>query len=106
MKTLHVVLLALFLAALGASAQTSLVSTGAVWKYLDNGFDQGTAWQVLAFDDTGWESGPGQLGYGDNDEATVVDFGPDTNNKFITTYFRHTFTVSNPAAVTNLLLRM
>ena len=26
------------------------------------------------FDDDGWASGPAQLGYGDGDEATVVDF--------------------------------
>jgi len=37
--------------------------------------------------------GSGQLGYGDGDEATVLSFGPDAKNKYITTYFRHTFDV-------------
>ncbi|HEY2952833.1 MAG TPA: Ig-like domain-containing protein, partial [Verrucomicrobiae bacterium] len=63
-----------------------IVPTNSVWKYLDNGSDQGTAWIAPAFDDSSWASGPAQLGYGDGDEATVVNSGP-TNNYYITTYF-------------------
>jgi len=88
-----------------SSAQTVLVSTGSVWKYLDNGSDQGSAWQGLLFDDSAWASGPAQLGYGDGDEATVVNGGPATN-RLITTYFRHSFTNLAPAAVTNLAVRL
>jgi hypothetical protein len=29
------------------------------------------------------------LGYGDGAEATVVDYEPDENSKYITAYFRH-----------------
>ena len=54
-----------------------LTPAGSVWKYLDNGTNQGTAWRAPAFNDTTWASGPAQLGYGDGDEATVVGFGPD-----------------------------
>src|SRR5262245_31779965 len=75
-------------------AQTQLVSTGAVWKYLDTGTDPGPSWQALDYDDSLWEMGPAQLGYGDGDEATTNRFGPDPNNKFITTYYRHAFTVT------------
>ena len=92
--------------ALSARAQTSLISTGAVWKYLDNGSDQGTAWRAAAFDDSSWASGPAQLGYGDGDEATTNSFGGDANNKFITTYYRRSFNVANAASVTNLFLRV
>jgi len=95
-----------FMAVFAASAQTSLISTGAVWKYLDNGSDQGTAWRASAFDDSSWASGPAQLGYGDGDEATTNSFGADANNKFITTYYRRGFNVANAATVTNLLLRV
>jgi hypothetical protein len=83
-----------------------LVSTGSVWKYLDNGSDQQTAWRNPGFNDTSWAAGPAQLGYGDGDEATVVGYGPDANNKYITTYFRRRFSVSNPGSFTNLLLRL
>ena len=56
-------------------AQDTLVATGSVWKYLDDGSDQGIAWYGVGFDDSGWASGPAELGYGDGDEATVVSFG-------------------------------
>src|SRR5437879_7595412 len=39
-------------------------SKGSVWKYLDDGSDQGTGWTSLAFDDSAWQSGPAPLGYG------------------------------------------
>src|SRR4026209_259996 len=69
------------------AADTILVPTGATWKYLDNGTDQGTAWRATSFNDSTWPSGPAQLGYGDGDESTTLGFGPDANNNFITTYF-------------------
>ena len=77
-----------------------------MWKYLANGTDQGTAWRATSFNDTTWPSGPAQLGYGDGDEATVVPFGPDANNKFITTYFRRAFNVTNASLFTGLTLRL
>ncbi len=83
-----------------------LLASNSVWKYLDNGTDQGTAWRFPAFDDSTWASGLAELGYGDGGEATVVGFGPDANNKYITTYFRVAFTIGNPAAYTNLLLQL
>lgn len=86
--------------------QVALVPRGSVWKYLDNGGDQGTAWRGLFFDDSGWAAGAAQLGYGDSDETTIVSYGPDANNKYITTYFRRAFTVDNPAAWTRLRLRV
>jgi hypothetical protein len=89
-----------------AHAQTTLVPAGATWKYLDNGSNQGTAWRDASFVDSTWASGPAQLGYGDGDEATVVSFGPNSSAKYITTYFRHAFNVTNPAAFTSLNLQL
>ncbi|MDB5274626.1 MAG: acid phosphatase [Chitinophagaceae bacterium] len=84
-----------------AIAQTVLVPYGSTWKYLDNGSNQGTAWHNSGFADASWKSGKAQLGYGDGDEATVVSYGTDANNKYPTTYFRATFTVTNAAAFAN-----
>jgi hypothetical protein len=84
----------------------ALVSTGSVWRYLDNGSDQGTAWRANLFDDSAWQAGPAQLGYGDGDEATVVSYGSNSDYKFITTYFRKTFYVTNNVALTNLAVRL
>jgi VCBS repeat-containing protein len=86
--------------------ETALVAAGAVWRYLDNGSNQGTAWKEPGFNDATWASGPAQLGYGDGDEATVVAFGPDPNNKFVTTYFRHTFNVADPSDFAELRLEL
>ena len=91
----------------GTSAPpVTLVATGAVWKYLDTGTDQGTAWIATNFNDTAWASGPAELGYGEGDEATVISYGPDANAKYTTTYFRRTFTVANAAALTNITVSL
>ncbi|MFT5152217.1 MAG: hypothetical protein ACI841_002208, partial [Planctomycetota bacterium] len=45
-----------------AQVTDTLIQTGAVWKYLDDGSDQGTAWQAPAFNDNAWSSGAAQLG--------------------------------------------
>ena len=90
-----------------ANTPATLVTTGSVWKFLDDGSDQGTAWVAPNFNDNSWSSGPAPLGYGDANgqlPATVIGFGPDVNNKFITTYFRRQFTIPSAAALTNLFL--
>src|SRR3954452_2600189 len=87
-------------------ATITLVSTGSVWRYLDDGSDQGTAWRSLTFNDTDWKFGRAQLGYGEGDEATVVGYGPEINNKYITTWFRSTFVATNNTMFTNLLFRI
>ncbi len=96
----------LLLSAGSAWSQTALVTAGSTWKYLDNGSNQGTAWRASGFDDSAWPSGPAQLGYGDGDEATVVSYGANASSKFITTYFRKSFNVADPAAFTGLTLRL
>ena len=84
----------------------TLIARGAEWKYLDTGSDQGTGWRASAFNDSSWSSGNAELGYGDGDEATTVSFGSDGANKHITTYFRKSFNVTDPASVSQLTLRM
>jgi formylglycine-generating enzyme required for sulfatase activity len=78
----------------GKNDTTVLVPQGSSWKYLDDGSDQGEAWQQPQFDDAAWKSGPGKLGFED-DANTVVSFGSNENEKHITTYFRHAFEVSD-----------
>jgi fibronectin type 3 domain-containing protein len=93
----------------GATGATVNVPLGAVWKYLDNGVlppndAQGDTWREHDFDDTAWASGPAQLGYGENDQATTIDCGPgpasdcapgnNSTNKYLTSYFRHSFNIA------------
>ncbi len=91
----------------------TLVSTGAVWKYLDDGSQPEPSWTepsylpLAFFDDSSWRSGPAQLGYGDGDEATVVRSGTNQNTRAITTYFRRAFEIpDNSTEYSNLVLRV
>jgi len=85
---------------------TPLVSLNAVWKYLDNGSNQGTNWTRPNFNDSDWASGPARLGYGGDGEVTTVSYGANANNKFITTYFRRRFVTPSGAVYTNLTFRL
>ena len=82
----------------------TLISRGSVWRYKDDGSNQGTAWRYQNFNDSRWAQGPAQLGYGDGDEATVVGYGPNSSNKYPTTYFRHVFNVENASDFSELSL--
>jgi hypothetical protein len=73
---------------------------------LDDGSDQAQNWLHPDLDDMAWESGAAPLGYGIGTEATVVSFGPNRHDKFITTYFRHEFQVADPSQVLDLTLRL
>ena len=64
-----------------------------------------TDWKHPAFDDGAWKEGPAQLGYGEGDEATVIPSGP-VNDKWVSSYFRHPFTLKDTTGVTVLLLRL
>lgn len=83
-----------------------LVPGGSTWSYWDRGTDLGSAWRHDGFDDHLWASGPAPLGFGQGTEATVVSFGPDPNQKPITTYFRTSAFLDNPAEFTRLILRL
>jgi hypothetical protein len=78
-----------------------LIARNAVWKYLDTGIDQGTAWVDPAFDDSSWAAGPAELGFGDGDEATVIN-RTNPSGPIITFYFRHTFNVADASAIPGL----
>ena len=87
-------------------AQTTIVPSGSSWKYRADGSNQGTAWRATSFNDAAWPAGNAELGYGDGGEATIVSYGPSATKKYVTTYFRKTFTVSDPAAYSSLLLEL
>ncbi len=79
----------------------TLIPSNSVWKYRDDGSNQGTAWAGRGFNDTVWTNGPATLGYGGG-EATVVSYGPSSGNKYITTYFRRHFNVGDPSVLSVL----
>ncbi len=80
------------------------IQSGDVWNYLDNGTDlTATNWKVLNYNDTSWAYGPAALGYSNN-SVTTVSFGPDANNKYITTYFRKRFNIANLASLADSII--
>lgn len=87
----------------GTQTNTLVAQSSAIWKYLYDGSDQGTAWQQLYFNDGSWGSGPGELGFGEGDETT--DIGPKVNG-IESAYFRHVFTVSDISDMTELKINL
>ncbi|MEP6796166.1 MAG: CotH kinase family protein, partial [Saprospiraceae bacterium] len=89
-----------------SSSQDTLLGAGSNWKYRDATTSPPSDWNQPDFNDTGWLSGPAQLGYGDGDEATVLSFGGNSNNKTPSYYFRSSFNVVDSAAFGGLLARL
>jgi trimeric autotransporter adhesin len=86
-----------------AATPVEAVAAGSTWRYLDTGASPGAQWRAVGFDDSTWPQGPAQLGYGDGDEATVVQEG---RPRHITHYFRHRFEVPNARAYATLELAL
>ena len=50
----------------GPTPPLALVAPEAVWRYLDDGSNQGTAWRQPAFDDSAWNEGTLPINWRDN----------------------------------------
>lgn len=75
------------------------IARGSEWMYLDNGSNLGTQWVTKDFDDSSWKRGSAPLGYSFSNVNTIVDYGTSSTNKYMTTYFRKHFNVTNVAEV-------
>jgi parallel beta-helix repeat protein len=82
-----------------SDSRQTLIQSGEIWSYWDTKEIPGEDWTALEFDDSFWDAGPAQLGYGDGDEATVIDYGGDGQNKNITYLFRHRFKVDDISGI-------
>lgn len=81
------------------AGNVTLIPRGARWRYRDLASDPGATWRNTNYNDSAWPSGFAQLGFSDGEGDEVT---PIADNNQITSYFRTTFNVSNPAAFTNL----
>ncbi|MFK7987300.1 MAG: MYXO-CTERM sorting domain-containing protein [Sandaracinaceae bacterium] len=72
---------------LSAEADIEVVPPASVWEYADDGTEPPAAWTT---ETGGWASGLAQLGYGDGDEATVLE---DVDPNHATYYFRRALTL-------------
>ena len=82
----------------------TLVPAGAVWRYLDDGSNQGSAWRNTNYADAAWRTGAAEFGYGGDGEVTLIRSNRTSGTRIITTYFRKAFVLSNAWALTNVTL--
>ncbi len=85
---------------------TSLITRGDEWKYFISRDIPDTNWTAVDYMDDLWETGMAQLGYGDGDETTVVDFGGDPADKIITTWFRKNFVIDDTSQYSRYTLSL
>src|SRR5512143_3101343 len=77
------------------SEGVDLVPAGAAWSFFRGQGPAGTsaeAWRQIDFDDSRWETGPAGFGFGDNDDATVLN---DMLGRYATVYIRREFQVAS-----------
>ncbi|MBI5664142.1 MAG: alkaline phosphatase [Nitrospirae bacterium] len=81
-----------------ALTNASIITKRDTWKYngANNG-NIGTTWKDAGYNDSGWNSGRGILGYGETYITTLIG-APGQMSE----YFRKTFTICDPGAVTSL----
>ncbi len=89
-----------------APVGTSVLGAATAWSFTDTRVDLGTTWKDPGYATAAplWRSGVPQFGLGDGDETTVVGRGGTTSSTgVITWYFRTSFDVADPAAVSALV---
>jgi uncharacterized protein (DUF1800 family) len=92
---------------------TPVISLGAGWKYFkgtqepspDPSGNPTTNWAKVGFNDAaaGWANGSTGIGYGDNDDATVL---ADMQGNYLSVYIRRSFNVTNPLSYKNLIMEV
>lgn len=87
-------------ACIGASQQCVFPSKD-VWTYYDQGQLNSKNWKAFNYSTSGWKQGNAPLGYytgGTRDYQTIISFGDDAANKYITYYFRKEFQLPDTPA--------
>jgi hypothetical protein len=77
------------------SEGADLVPAGATWRFFRGKGPAGIpadAWRQVDFADSRWETGPTGFGFGDNDDATVLN---DMLGRYATVYIRQEFPVAS-----------
>jgi hypothetical protein len=70
----------------------AIVLASDTWNYLPATSEPPASWNAASFDDSGWLSGPGGIGYGDGDDATVI-------SPVNSLYLRLTFDISDTSLI-------
>lgn len=77
----------------------SLITEGDEWKYIIPSSEPSPLWRSdTGFNDSGWNSGPTGIGYGDGDDATEVGAGT------ISVFMRKKFNISDTSGISEFIL--
>lgn len=71
-----------------AWASDTLIARKSLWKYYDDSLLLPISWKIAGYSDSAWKEGYAELGYGEGDENTVINYGANVNNKRISSYYR------------------
>jgi hypothetical protein len=75
----------------------TIVSVGTTWKYIVPNTQPSDSWKNQSFDTSSWLEGPSGIGYGDGDDATVIQ-------QSISVYMRKEFQVVDTSQIKRTLL--
>jgi len=79
----------------------SLVEPGDTWRYIEGRSAPRQGWNDLDFDDSRWFEGPTGIGFGDDDDHTII---VDMPGRFATIFCRTEFTLEGPFDASDLEL--
>jgi hypothetical protein len=71
------------------------IPMGSNWNYWDSYGIPDPAWHTPNYNDNSWKKGNAPLGYGNFEKNTTIEYGPDSNNKYTTAYFRKKININN-----------
>lgn len=96
-----IILLILFFPLLGNSQSINhweaIVLAENDWKYQVGVAEPSTSWIQLSFDDNSWLTGPGGIGYGDDDDSTII-------SPCYSVYMRREFNLVDTSLISALFL--
>lgn len=99
--------------------ETTMIVSGQYWRYRKGTSEPHPAWKMFRFDDSSWLRGQTGIGYGDDDDRTVltdmrrINDDPETpmdegQSGYLSVHMRHRFTLDaeSLAAIDDLILRV
>jgi hypothetical protein len=90
----------------GINQSQTLIEWDSDWKYWDASSIPATNWHLPGYSDASWKTGQAQLGYGNKGERTTISYGPDSNNKNPTAYFRKSIDIQNISSLSSATVRI
>jgi hypothetical protein len=94
-----------FTVTVNPSEPPQVLRSGANWRYFSTGGSPGGTWFSPSFNDAAWARTPGQFGYGEGDETTVIPGGPDGAH-YLTSYYRRTFQIADASQIAQAAIRL